>query len=419
MRNKLLVAVAATVAAASMGTSAAADTSTSRLSSSEDSVQILWLRDFTSPLDDWINDILPMRDGNYLAAGFLNRADTGSDWRALAVKLNTEGSIAWQREHGAGGGVDAYWGVHEAADGRFALAGFTTRIGAGGIDAYFSTLTADGWIVKENAYGGPKYDRVTDLAPAADGGYVLAGMTESFGAGKRDILLLKVDAGGIEQWRRIYGEAGNDAALYIEAIPDGGFVIAGGTEGAGEDGQVLVMKVDSEGKELWRRTIGESTTPDINHGLVLLADGRIFVPAYSKSWGAQDNDVLAAVLKPTGEIERIDVIGGGGDDRPMSARPDARGIVWIAGYTKSIGAGGWDVLLTAYDPGRGFTDVFTAFGGAEDDNGTMVQPLADGSLLVAGYSKSLSAQEQDAFLMRVARPQKTKLPKDVRRRKAG
>jgi len=413
----VLLAATATLTVAAAAIPASADTSAARLTSSDGSSQILWLRDFTSPLDDWINDILPLRDGNYLAAGFLNRADTGSDWRALAVKINADGNIVWQREHGAGGGVDAYWGVHEASDGRFSLAGFTTRIGAGGIDAYFSTLTVDGWIVKENAYGGPKYDRVTDLAPAADGGYVLAGMTESFGAGKRDILLLKVDANGIEQWRRIYGEPGNDAALYIEALPDGGFVIAGGTEGPGEDGQVLVMKIDSEGKELWKRAIGERATPDINHGLVLLPDGRIFVPAYSKSWGARDNDVLAAVLKPTGEIERIDVIGGADDDRPMSARPDSRGIVWIAGYTKSIGAGGWDALLTAYDPDRGFTNVFTAFGGPEDDNGTMVQPLADGSLLLAGYSKSLSAQAQDAFLMRVSGPQKPKLAKDVRRRK--
>lgn len=419
MRNTLFVGAATTVVMAVAALPVIADTPAARLASSDGSSQVLWLQEFRSPLDDWINDILPLRDGSYLAAGFLNRADTGSDWRVLAVKLNADGTIVWQREHGAGGGVDAYWGVHEASDGRFALAGFTTRIGAGGIDAYFSTLTPDGWIVKENAYGGPRYDRVTDLAPAADGGYVLAGMTESFGAGKRDILLLKVDANGIEQWRRIYGEPGNDAALYIEATTDSGFVLAGGTEGSGEDGQVLVMKVDGEGKELWRRTIGEPATQDINHGLVLLSDGRIFVPAYSKSWGSRDNDVLAAVLEPSGKIVRIDVIGGAGDDRPMSARQDARGVVWIAGYTKSIGAGGWDALLTAYDPDRGFTDVFTAFGGTEDDNGTMVQPLADGSLLLAGYSRSLSDQAQDAFLMRITQPRKARLPKDVRRRKVG
>lgn len=88
----------------------------------------------------------------------------------------------------------------------------TVHVVSAGVAAGLATSPGEDWIVKENAYGGPKYDRATDLAPAAGGGFVLAGMTESFGAGKRDILLLKVDGNGIEQWRRIYGEPGNDAA---------------------------------------------------------------------------------------------------------------------------------------------------------------------------------------------------------------
>jgi uncharacterized delta-60 repeat protein len=382
---------------------------------------VLWLQEFSSPGEDWINELTPLADGSFLASGYLGRIDgeSASDWRALAVRFETGGNILWQREHGAGGGVDAYWNGVERGDGRIALAGFTTRIGAGGIDAYFSMLTRDGWIVKENAYGGPKYDRATDLAPAADGSYVLAGMTESFGAGKRDLLLLKVDGNGIEQWRRIYGDSGNDAALYVESTSDGGFVIAGGTEGANEDSQILVMKVDAEGRETWRRTIGAADKEDTNHGLALLPDGRIVVTGYSKSWDARDNDVLAAVLSAAGEIERIDMIGGADDDRPITPKTDSRGTVWIVGYTKSAGAGGWDVLVVSYDPRKGFGDVFATFGGGADDNGTAIQPLPDGSLLVAGYSKNLSTPSPDAFVMRVAPFKNPKLPQAIRKRKVG
>ncbi|HSC06763.1 MAG TPA: hypothetical protein VLD59_08050 [Steroidobacteraceae bacterium] len=380
---------------------------------------ILWQREFTSPGEDWINELTPLRDGRFLASGYLGRIDgeEASDWRALAVTFDADGNIAWQREHGAGGGIDAYWNGVEAADGRFALTGFTTRIGAGGIDACFAILTREGWIVKENAYGGPKYDRATDLAPAADGGFVLAGMTESFGAGKRDILLLKVDGNGIEQWRRIYGEPGNDAALYIESTTDNGFVIAGGTEGANEDSQILVMKIDSEGRETWRRTVGEPDKDDVNHGLALLPDGRIVVTGYSKSWDARDNDVLVALLSPAGEIERIDMIGGADDDRPITPKVDSNGHVWIVGYTKSAGAGGWDVLVVSYAPKSGFRNVFATFGGADDDNGTALQPLSDRSLLVAGYSKNLSTPSADAFVMRVSTLRDQKLPTAIRKRK--
>jgi hypothetical protein len=381
--------------------------------------RILWHREFASPGEDWINELTPLRDGRFLASGYLGRVDgeEASDWRSLAVAFDADGNIAWQREHGAGGGIDAYWNGLEAADGRFALTGFTTRLGAGGIDAYFSILTRDGWTVKENAYGGPKYDRATDLAPAADGGYVLAGMTESFGAGKRDILLLKVDGNGIEQWRRIYGEPGNDAALYIESTADNAFVIAGGTEGANEDSQILVIKIDGDGRETWRRTIGEPHKDDVNHGLALLPDGRIVVTGYSKSWDARDNDVVVAVLSTAGELERIDMIGGPDDDRPITVKVDSRGQVWIVGYTKSAGAGGWDVLVTSYDPKSGFANVFATFGGSADDNGTAIQPLRDGSLLVAGYSRNLATPSPDAFVMRVAPVKNQKLPKTIRKRK--
>ena len=380
---------------------------------------ILWQRELTSPGEDWINELTPLRDGRFLASGYLDRVDgeEASDWRALAATFDADGNVAWQREHGAGGGIDAYWNGLETADGRLALTGFTTRIGAGGIDACFALLTREGWIVKENAYGGPKYDRATDLAPAVDGGFVLAGMTESFGAGKRDILLLKVDGNGIEQWRRIYGEPGNDAALYIESTADDGFVVAGGTEGANEDSQILVMKIDSDGREKWRRTVGEPDKDDVNHGLALLPDGRIVVTGYSKSWDARDNDVLLALLSPAGEIERIDMIGGADDDRPITSKVDSQGHVWIAGYTKSAGAGGWDVLVVSYAPKSGFRNVFVTFGGADDDNGTALQPLPDGTLLVAGYSKNLSTPSPDAFVMRVSTLKDQKLPAAIRKRK--
>jgi uncharacterized delta-60 repeat protein len=416
LRSLAVGVVVATAASAEQGTAASPqNASAPRFAGTE---QVLWLREFASPGEDWINELTPLRDGRFLASGYLGRVDgeQASDWRALAVTFDAGGNISWQREHGAGGGVDAYWNGLETADGRFALAGFTTRIGVGGIDAYFSTLTSDGWIVKENAYGGPKYDRATDLAPAADGGYVLAGMTESFGAGKRDILLLKVDGNGIEQWRRIYGEPGNDAALYIESTADTGFVIAGGTEGAKEDSQILVMKIDAEGRETWRRGVGEPDKDDVNHGLALLPDGRIVVTGYSKSWNARDNDVLVALLSPAGEVERIDMIGGADDDRPITLKADSHGNVWIVGYTKSAGAGGWDILVLAYAPMNGFRDVFATFGGAADDNGTAIQPLPDGSLLVAGYSLNLSTASPDAFVMRVSPLKEQKLPKAIRKR---
>jgi hypothetical protein len=288
-----------------------------------------------------------LRDGGFLAVGFLGRDDDApraSDWRALATKLTAQGEVLWRREHGAGGGA---------------------------------------------------------LARAADGGYVLAGHTESFGAGKRDVWLLKIDAGGVEQWRRTHGGPDDEGALYLEATSDDGFVVSGGVSRDGSS-DILVLKVDKEGRELWRRTLGEPSSNDINHGLMSYPDGRVLVTGYTQSWGSKEHDVFAAVVGPDGAVRRVDVNGGAGDDRAMTASLDVSGRAWLVGYTRSAGAGGWDVMVTDYDAAEGFGDRFATFGGPQDDHGTAIEPLSDGTFLISGYSRGLATGSEDAFVMRVA-----------------
>ena len=82
---------------------------------SDGSTQVLWQRVFASAADDWINDIVAMHDGSFMAVGYLDRQETKSDWRALAVQLRDSGDIIAAREYGAGGGVDAFWSMRSGS----------------------------------------------------------------------------------------------------------------------------------------------------------------------------------------------------------------------------------------------------------------------------------------------------------------
>lgn len=380
------------------------------------SARILWHRVFASPGDDWINDLVPLRDGSILAVGFLNRVDGDppSDWRGLAAAVGADGHVGATSEYGAGGGIDALWTMVEAADGTRAYAGFTTRIGAGGINGWSLMARADGSILKENAHGGGGYDRFTDLAAAPDG-YVFLGHSQAQGEMvRRRVFIVKTDRSGLPVWERIIDGPDSYGALYIEPAGDGGFVIAGGIA-AGEESDILVLKVDADGKELWRRSVGAAGTPDVNHGLVVRPDGRILVVGYSMSWGARGNDMLAATLSPSGAVVRREMLGGAGDDRPILAKAGPDGRVWIVGRTSSAGAGGSDLIVTGLDPDGSFDGSALTVGGALDDVGTAIHPLAGGSLLVAGYSLNLGRGGEDAFVMRIARPGKVKHPAFERR----
>lgn len=359
--------------------------------------EIRWINAYGGPNEDWINDLVALEDGDFLAVGFLDRrdGDPPSDWRALAVKFDERGGADWRREFGAGGAIDAFWTAREREDGSLVFAGFTTRLGPPGINAYLVAADRDGGLVKEHAYGTPGYDRVTGLAPAP-GGFIAAGHTE--GLDGRDVLLIGVDQDGAERWRRVFAEPGANGALYIEPAGDGGFIVAGGTSPQG-DSDILVMKVDADGDELWRRVIGAPGTDDINHGLAVLADGRIVIAGYTDSWGAGERDILAATLSAGGELLRLETIGGAGDDRAMLAKADGRGRVWIVGRTASAGAGGSDGIIARVDDGR-LADGVVLFGGEQDDIAAAIRPLADREALVGGFSATLGGASTDGFVAR-------------------
>ena len=371
----------------------------------DSSARVEWTQVFATAGDDWINDLVPLRNGNVGAVGFLNRADGSfnSDWLAVAAELRPDGTKVSEHRYGENGGSDAFWSMSEAQDGRRLFAGFTTRIGPPGINGYALVSRADGLIVKENGYGHNGYDRFTDLAPAI-GGFMFVGHSQLADEGAlRRTYIVKTDTDGQPLWERIYGGAETWSALYIEPAGDGGFLIAGGTDGGG-DSDMFVQKVDAEGRELWRKRVGTPDWDEINHGLLVTPDGRIVLVGYTHARGSEVNDVVAATLTAAGEVQRLERFGGSGDDRAILAKADSAGTIWIVGQTASAGAGGSDLLLTSLDSTGAFTGAVLTLGGPADDNGTAVHPLGSDALLVAGYSRGLGVGAQDAFVARLTRP---------------
>lgn len=383
--------------------SATAVASTPLTIAGDESARIEWTQLISTPGDDWINDLVPLKNGNVGAVGFLNRNDAGaSDWLALAAELRPDGSFVSQQRYGAGGGIDAFWSMREAAQGRRMFGGFTTRFGGGGINAFALLARRDGTIVREAAFGGGGYDRFTSVAQASDG-YVFLGHSQAEGADKRRVFAVKTDFNGRKIWERVYDAPESWGALYIEPAPRGGFIIAGGTDQGG-DSDMFAMKIDAQGREQWRLTAGTPGWDEINHGLVVRQDGTIVLVGYAHRRGEETNDLVTATLSPSGEVRFIETFGGTADDRAILARADASGRIWVVGQTASSGAGGTDLLLARLDPSGGFEKAALTIGGQSDDNGTAVLPLADGSVMLAGYSRGLGGGAQDAFVVRIGKP---------------
>jgi hypothetical protein len=181
-----------------------------------------------------------------------------------------------------------------------------------------------------------------------DGGYIIAGGTDSFGAGIYDAYLVKTDGEGNEEWSRTFGGEDNDTADSVQQTADGGYIIAGDTESFGVDGDFYLVKTDGEGNEEWSRAFGGEETEEAD-SVQQTADGGYIIAGYTISYGAGSWDAYLVKTDGEGNEEWSRAFGGESYDLASSVQQTADGGYIIAGYTESFGAGNYDVYLVKTD----------------------------------------------------------------------
>jgi len=123
--------------------------------------------------------------------------------------------------------IDTAYSMVQTTDGGYALAGATSSFGAGAGDFWLVKTDASGTMQWNQTYGGAFSDLAYSMVQTTDGGYALAGATSSFGAGNEDFWLVKTDASGTMQWNQTYGGAYLDIPVSMVQTTDGGYALAG------------------------------------------------------------------------------------------------------------------------------------------------------------------------------------------------
>jgi uncharacterized delta-60 repeat protein len=163
------------------------------------------------------------------------------------LKLNSDGIVAWQKTYG-GADWDEACSIQRTSDGGYIVAGRTYSFGAGNYDFWVLKLNSDGTVSYQKTYGGANWDWANSIYQTSDGGYIVAGGTQSFGAGGEDSWVLKLNSDGTVSWQKTYGGSSADRAYSIQQTSDGGYIVAGFTAsfGAGS-GDFWVLKLNSDG----------------------------------------------------------------------------------------------------------------------------------------------------------------------------
>jgi len=228
-------------------------------------------------------------DGGYIIAGAYTYVPPPGDYDAWLIKTDANGVQQWDQKFG-GTFSDYAYSVQQTSDGGYILAGSTNPTNTND-DVYLIKTDASGIAVWTKSYGGGNDDYGQSVQQTSDGGYIVAGWTESFGAGLADVYLIKTDASGNTAWTKTYGGANYDDSRSVWQTSDGGYVIAGSTLSFGAGfSDVYLIKTDTTGNEQWNETFG-GVQSDYGYWAQETTDGGYIIVGDTSSYGAGSSDV--------------------------------------------------------------------------------------------------------------------------------
>lgn len=322
--------------------------------------------------EDKGQQVIQTSDGGYALTGYAQSADgDGSNNEGFhdnwIIRLDAQGSILWERSFGFSGHDHSY-DIIQTDDGGLFFTGFLditaarkdgftekgTSLTRHGVGEFWGTkLDVDGNIEWRKYFGGTNNDRAYGVVRAADGGFVMAGFSESNdfdiknNQGSYDFWVVKINSKGDLLWEQAYGGSGIDRSFSIVNTADGGYAIAGQTLSADSDvsknngeSDIWLIKLDDSGKLLWENSFGGSGF-ELAEGLSLMLDGDLMVVGNSKSAdgdtieNAGENDIWIIRTDSNGQLVWQKSIGGSDLDFGFDILENQDGSVLVVGETLS------------------------------------------------------------------------------------
>ena len=304
---------------------------------------------------------------------------------ALLSPFFLHAQIIFQKAYGGGFGD---WGnsIQQTTDGEYIITGGTNSFTLSWYhDLYLIKTDSNGDLMWSKSYGGDEGNETgLSVLQTNEGGFIIVGVTFSFGQGGSDLYLIRTNSTGDTLWTKTFGGDHNDGGKSIQQTSDGGFILTGYTGGgvAGTDYDIYLIKLDSEGSILWTKTYG-GTGDDYGESVQQTIDGGFIIAGYGTSFGAGTWDFYLIKTDDIGNISWSKTYGGPNADYGHEVQQTSDGGYIITGTTGGFSTNNWDVYLIKTDS-VGDVSWSKTYGGTQPDYGNSVQQTLDDGFVIVG-----------------------------------
>ncbi len=337
-------------------------------------------------------------DGGYIVSGYVNPIDEPVNYDFYIIKLSATGTQVWTQTLG-GANFEQSFSIQQTMDGGYITAGVTNSYGAG---------SDDYWIVKLDSVGNQTWDKTigtygsemaTSISETSDGGYIVSGIVETYSAGNWD-WVSKLDSGGSQvwSWYNPSGGSSGEGAFSVQQTTDYGYIVAGMVYDSFKE-ELKVVKLNSDGTLAWSNTYG-GTGDDTVNSIRQTDDGGYIAAGHTNSEGAGGKDAWVLKLDSSGNQVWAQTYGGTSDDEANSVQQTTDGGYVVAGITSSYGAGNKDVWILKLDSSGSQTWANT-LGGTSNEEAESIQQTTDGGYIVAGVTSSYGAGNSDVWVLKL------------------
>lgn len=244
--------------------------------------------------------------------------------------------------------------------------------------------------LREKIFAAPGDDNAFSIVRTFDGGYAVGGTTNSFGAGGKDVFLMRFDSQQNLLWSKSYGGTQDDYGLFLMQTMDSCLLLTGITRsfGAGSD-DALVVKTDKDGNVLWSKAIGGTSNENLLRSIEN-ANGSFTFSGYTASTGSGGGDMLLLSMDADGDTLWTKTYGGSVYDGGICVNHTSDNGYIFSGRVYSYGTGFRDVCLLKTDS-VGNVQWFNTYGGIYTEEGMFVLQTLDGGYIVTGATETFTA----------------------------